>query len=58
MLFLIFLISYLCPTRNYEYVLIGNRIQFFTDGHKTLNSSILKSFSWYKNIGIILFNGF
>ena len=34
--------------------LIGNRIQFFTDGHKTLNSSIFKGFSWYKNIGIIL----
>ncbi|WP_319576500.1 hypothetical protein [uncultured Desulfobacter sp.] len=34
--------------------LIGNRIQFFTDGHKTLNNSIFKGFSWYKNIGIIL----
>jgi hypothetical protein len=34
--------------------LIGSRIQFFTDGHKTLNETILKSFSWYKNIGIIL----
>ncbi len=34
--------------------LIGSRFQFFTDGHKTLNSSILKHFSWYGNIGIIL----
>ena len=34
--------------------LIGNRIQFFTDGHKTLNETILKWFVWYKNIGIIL----
>ena len=34
--------------------LIGTRIQFFTDGHKTLNETILKMFSWYKNIGIIL----
>lgn len=34
--------------------LIGNRIQFFTDGHTILNNSILKSFTWYKNIGIIL----
>ena len=34
--------------------LVGNRFQFFTDGHKTLNETILKCFSWYKNIGIIL----
>jgi hypothetical protein len=34
--------------------LIGTRIQFFTDGHKVLNEAILKCFSWYKNIGIIL----
>lgn len=34
--------------------LTGDRIQFFTDGHKMLNDSILKWFSWYKNIGIIL----
>lgn len=34
--------------------LIGNRLQFFTDGHKTLNEAILKSFNWFKNIGIIL----
>ncbi len=34
--------------------LIGTRIQFFTDGHKTLNQIIFKCFYWYKNIGIIL----
>jgi len=34
--------------------LIGNRLQFFTDGHKTLNETILKCFKWFKNIGIIL----
>ena len=34
--------------------LTGDRIQFFTDGHKMLNDSILKWFSWYKNIGVIL----
>ena len=34
--------------------LIGNRLQFFTDGHKTLNETILKCFNWFKNIGIIL----
>ena len=34
--------------------LIGNRLQFFTDGHTTLNEAILKCFRWLKNIGIIL----
>ena len=34
--------------------LIGSRLQFFTDGHKTLNDTILKCFNWCKNIGIIL----
>ncbi len=34
--------------------LIGNRLQFYTDGHKTLNQTILKCFQWFKNIGIIL----
>jgi hypothetical protein len=33
---------------------IGTRIQFFTDGHKVLNEAVLKWFSWYKNVGIIL----
>lgn len=34
--------------------LTGNRFQFFTDGHTTLNKAIINSFSWYKNLGIIL----
>ena len=34
--------------------LLGNRLQFFTDGHKTLNQTILKIFKPFKNIGIIL----
>jgi len=34
--------------------LIGTRLQFFTDGHRLLNKAILKAFSWYSNIGIIL----
>ena len=34
--------------------LIGKRIQFFTDGHTTLNKIIIKCFAWYANIGIIL----
>ena len=34
--------------------LLGNRIQFHTDGHTTLNSIIIKCFAWYANIGIIL----
>ncbi len=34
--------------------LIGNRFQFFTDGHKTLIETIFKCFSWYQNIGMIL----
>ena len=34
--------------------LIGNRLQFFTDGHTVLNKTILKCFNWFKNIGIIL----
>ena len=46
---LVFLMAFL-----FHNGLIGTRIQFFTDGHKTLNTMILKSFSWYKNIGIIL----
>lgn len=32
----------------------GNRFQFFTDGHTTLNKTITNSFRWYKNLGIIL----
>ncbi len=46
---LLFLIAFL-----FHNGLISDRIQFFTDGHKMLNDTILKCFSWYKNIGIIL----
>lgn len=46
---LLFLIAFL-----FHNGLINDRIQFFTDGHKMLNDTILKCFSWYKNIGIIL----
>ncbi len=34
--------------------LTGNRLQFYTDGHKSLNASILTRFKWFTNIGIIL----
>ncbi len=34
--------------------LTGDRLQFFTDGHKMLNGTILNCFNWFKNIGIIL----
>lgn len=34
--------------------LLNCRFQFFTDGHKILNATILKYFVWYRNIGIIL----
>jgi hypothetical protein len=34
--------------------LMGFRIQFFVDGQRTLQDSIIKFFSWYINIGIIL----
>jgi hypothetical protein len=46
---LLFLIAFL-----FHNGLINDRIQFFTDGHKMLNDTILKCFVWYKNIGIIL----
>lgn len=46
---LCFLIAFLFHNK-----LLGNRLQFFTDGHKTLNQTILKHFKWFKNIGIIL----
>jgi len=46
---LLFLIAFL-----FHNELTNDRIQFFTDGHKVLNGSIFKWFSWYKNIGIIL----
>lgn len=34
--------------------LFGKRLQIFTDGHRALNTTILKHFSWYENIQIIL----
>jgi hypothetical protein len=34
--------------------LLRMRIQFFTDGRKSLNEAVLKFFSWFGNIGIIL----
>jgi hypothetical protein len=34
--------------------LLRYRLQFFTDGHVTLNTLILKCFSWHKNMAIIL----
>ena len=32
----------------------GYRFQFFTDGHKVLNDTISRCFSWYRNWGFIL----
>jgi len=34
--------------------LLKYRLQFFTDGHRILQTTILKCFCWYKNITIIL----
>ena len=34
--------------------LLKYRLQFFVDGQKTLQAGILKAFSWFKNIGLIL----
>lgn len=34
--------------------LLRYRLQFFVDGQKTLHAAILKMFSWFSNIGIIL----
>jgi len=44
-----FLIAFIFHNR-----LDGDRMQFFTDGHRVLNDSIFKRLSWYKNMGIIL----
>jgi hypothetical protein len=35
-------------------VLLGHRLQFFVDGQKTLQASILRAFSWLSNLGMIL----
>jgi hypothetical protein len=34
--------------------LLGARLQFFVDGQKTLQAAILRAFSWFSNIGMIL----
>lgn len=34
--------------------LLSYRLQFFVDGQKTLQAAILRAFSWFKNIGLIL----
>jgi hypothetical protein len=34
--------------------LLGYRLQFFVDGQKTLHASIVKAFSWFSNIGLLL----
>lgn len=34
--------------------LTNDRFQFFTDGHKSLNSTIFKCVTWHKNVGLIL----
>ena len=44
-----YLIAFLLSNR-----LLGFRFQFFTDGHKLLNDTIVKCFEWYPNFGIIL----
>lgn len=46
---LFFLIAFIFNNK-----LTGNRFQFFTDGHTTLNETIFKCFSWFKNIGLVL----
>lgn len=35
-------------------VLLGCRLQCFVDGQKTLQAAILRAFSWFSNIGMIL----
>jgi len=34
--------------------LVGRRLQWFVDGQKTLHASILRAFSWFTNLGMIL----
>lgn len=33
---------------------LGSRLQFFVDGQKTLHAGILRAFSWFRNLGMIL----
>jgi hypothetical protein len=34
--------------------LLGDRLQFFVDGQKTLQAAILRAFAWFSNLGMIL----
>ena len=34
--------------------LLGQRLQFFVDGQRTLHTAIVEAFSWYGNLGIVL----
>jgi hypothetical protein len=34
--------------------LMGCRLQFFVDGQKTLHAAIMRAFSWFSNVGMIL----
>lgn len=43
------LLGYLLNNR-----LLSSRLQFFVDGQKTLQAAILRAFSWFRNIGLIL----
>ena len=50
-----------CSTLRYVLAFLLNnslvddkRFQFFTDGHKALNSCVFSTFSWNNNIGLIL----
>ena len=36
------------------HILLGCRVQFFVDGQKTLQAAILRAFSWFSNLGMIL----
>jgi len=34
--------------------LVGSRLQCFVDGQKTLQAAIIRAFSWFRNVGLIL----
>ena len=46
---LFFLIAFIFNNK-----LTNDRFQFFTDGHKSLNSTIFKCVTWHINVGLIL----
>jgi len=46
---LILLMAFLLNNR-----LLGQRLQFFTDGQRSLDAAILRFFSWQANMGIVL----